>query len=113
LINSTGVGTAGRVAQVPNSFKEECLTDSHVLTLRTSKIDSLYLGYVIKSMQSKIELMAEGSTGQTELNKSRLLSEILVSFPEGPEQQRKIANFFQIIDEKISMNNRINDYLAA
>lgn len=112
LINSTGVGTAGRVAQVPNSFKEECLTDSHVLTLRTSKIDPLYLGYVIKSMQSKIELMAEGSTGQTELNKSRLLSEILVSFPEGPEQQRKIANFFQIIDEKISMNNRINDYLS-
>ena len=112
LINSTGVGTAGRVAQVPNSFKEECLTDSHVLTLRTSKIDPLYLGYVIKSMQSKIELMAEGSTGQTELNKSRLLSEILVSFPEGPEQQRKIANFFQIIDEKISINNRINDYLS-
>ncbi len=111
LINATGVGSAGRVAQALNAIPAGCTTDSHVLTLRTETIDPLYLGYFVKSQQRAIERMAEGSTGQTELNKARLSSEIIVTYPVDLVQQRAIANMFLAIDEKIDLNNRLNDYL--
>ena len=113
LINATGVGSAGRVAQVIDEPPLGCLTDSHVLTLRADGIDPLYLGYFVKSKQSLIEGMAEGSTGQTEMNKSRLSSEILVTFPDDSRNQRKVAMVLLTIDRKIALNQQTNDYLAA
>ncbi len=78
LINSTGTGTAGRVAQIIN-VPVPTTIDGHMLLLRpTPEVDSIYYGYVIKSYQSKIESLAEGSTGQTEINRQRLQSEIIV-----------------------------------
>lgn len=56
--------------------------------------------------------MAEGSTGQTEMNRTRLQDEIVVTFPENPKTQSLIADFFLSIDRKIEFNNQINDYLA-
>lgn len=114
LINATGVGSAGRVAQVISKPLERCFTDSHVLTLRaSSEIDPFYLGYFLKSKQKQIERFAEGSTGQTEMNKKRLATEIVVSFPENKAAQKAIACFGLIIDELISTKNQVNDYLAA
>ncbi len=113
LINATGVGSAGRIAQVGARAPENCTTDSHVLTLRAQGIDPLYLGYFLKSKQRIIESMAEGSTGQTEMNRERLKSEIMVSFPVKPEAQKAITKILLTFDRKIRLNNRINDYLAA
>lgn len=113
LVNATGVGSAGRVAQVFGEIPAGCLTDSHILTLRAKDIDPVYLGYCIKSKQSVIETMAEGSTGQTEMNKSRLLNEIIITYPKSAEIQKTMASFFRSIDKEIIINNRINDYLAA
>ncbi len=113
LINATGVGSAGRVAQV---FSQEphCITDSHVLTLRgNGTIDPIYLGYSVKLKQPQIEGLAEGSTGQTEMNKQRLLSEVVIPYPKSREIQRYISEFGRSIDKKIEINNRLNDYLAA
>lgn len=111
LINSTGTGTAGRVAQlydVPTSTT----IDGHMILLRpTEEIDSIYYGYAVKAFQTQIETLAEGSTGQTEINRKRLQEEIVISFPKEKETQDRIAHFLLNIDEKIKVNNRINKNL--
>lgn len=67
----------------------------------------------VKSKQKTIELMAEGSTGQTEMNRQRLQSEIIVTFPESKDLQKRIAEYGLAIDKKITVNNQLNDYLLA
>ena len=90
----------------------QCITDGHVITLRAKDINPFYLGYFVKSKQKTIELMAEGSTGQTEMNRQRLQSEIIVTFPESKDLQKRIAEYGLAIDKKITVNNQLNDYLA-
>ena len=111
LINSTGTGTAGRVAQV--EYLENSMTvDGHMIILRNNeKITPIYLGYAIKQKQAMIEELAEGSTGQTEINKTRLLDEILIRFPVCHKEQNMIALILKNLDDKIALNKRINDNL--
>lgn len=111
LINSTGTGTAGRVAQVFN-VPVSTTIDGHMILIRpTDEIDSLYYGYAVKNYQKKIESLAEGSTGQTEINRQRLQNEIVIRFPKKKELQKSIGTFLFQIDEKIKNNNRINNNL--
>lgn len=113
LINSTGAGTAGRVAQIW-SIPTPTTIDGHMILLRpTEEVDPLYYGYAVKENQALIESYAEGSTGQTEINKERLKSETIISFPEDMNLQRIIARTLAAIDEKIEENERINKNLAA
>lgn len=111
LINSTGTGTAGRVAQIFN-IPMPTTVDGHMILLRpTKEIDPLYYGYVIKSYQKKIESLAEGSTGQTEINRHRLQDEIYITFPKDGASQKEIGTFLFQIDEKIKNNSEINNNL--
>ena len=111
LINSTGTGTAGRVAQLYDVPKPTTI-DGHMILLRpTEEIASIYYGYAVKAFQPKIETLAEGSTGQTEINRKRLQEEIVISFPEEKETQERIARFLLNIDEKIKVNGKINKNL--
>ena len=63
--------------------------------------------------QAQIESLAEGSTGQTEINRKRLFDEVLISYPTDIALQRKIARTLAALDEKIEANRAINDNLAA
>lgn len=111
LINSTGTGTAGRVAQLYD-VPTPTTIDGHMILLRsTEEIDSIYYGYAVKAFQSQIETLAEGSTGQTEINRKRLQAEIVISFPKEKETQERIARFLLNIDEKIKVNDKINKNL--
>lgn len=67
LINSTGTGTLGRVAQV--WFEANNMTvDSHVTIVRPKdSILQSYIGFWGLSHESEIEAQHTGSTGQTEL----------------------------------------------
>lgn len=113
LINSTGTGTAGRVAQI-FSVPSPTTIDGHMILLRPSdEIDPLYYGYCIKNYQKKIESLAEGSTGQTEINRQRLQDEIVIRFPNEKELQKTIGMFLFQIDKKIKCNRQVNDNLAA
>ena len=115
LINSTGTGTAGRVAQMME-VAIPTTVDGHMIILRNNeKIDPLYYGYAVKSHQPEIEELAEGSTGQTEINKKRLMDEVIISYPypKDLEEQRKISTFLYEIDQKIELNNEINKNLVA
>jgi type I restriction enzyme S subunit len=82
LVNSTGVGTLGRVAQVLR-LDEPTIVDSHVTVVRTgANLNSAYLGQWFVMKQPDIEAMGEGSTGQTELSRGKLATmPILVPDP--------------------------------
>ena len=113
LINSTGTGTAGRIAQILD-IPEPTTVDGHMIILRpTKEVDILYYGYALKQQQGKIESLAEGSTGQTEINRRRLQDEITIRYPKEKEMQQRIAQFLFEIDEKIKNNSNINSNLAA
>lgn len=113
LINSTGMGTAGRVAQIWH-VPEPTTLDGHMILMRpTQEMDPLYYGYAIKSFQSQIEGFAEGSTGQTEINKRRLQDEIVIRFPASLDEQKAIGRMLKAIDEKIRNNEELNENLAA
>lgn len=112
LVNSTGVGTLGRVSQI-KKVHEPTTVDSHVTIVRGNGeyIDKKYLGYAIKAQQSIIENMAEGSTGQTELSRKRLGDEIVIGFPKNKQEQTAIAHILSTLDDKIEVNNEINKTL--
>ena len=80
LVNSTGVGTLGRVAQVLH-IQESCIIDSHVTLVRPDKkYPWSYLGQLIMTLQPQIEEMGEGSTGQTELSRGKLAN-LVITLP--------------------------------
>ena len=109
LVNSTGTGTLGRVAQVTANIR--ATVDSHVTIVRPSKeVDALFLGYAVKWRKPFIEALAEGSTGQTELSRFRLGDEITIPLPSLVEQQQ-IAGILYAIDCQINTNSKINDNL--
>ena len=72
LVNSTGEGTLGRVGRW--SYQEPIYVDSHVTVVKADSqhISPVLLPYLVFPLQAKIEEMAEGSTGQTELSPSNL-----------------------------------------
>ena len=72
LINSTGDGTLGRVAQV--WFAPKALTvDSHVTIVRPAREELIfYIGLWGISHEKEIESLHTGSTGQTELPRDRV-----------------------------------------
>lgn len=112
LINSTGTGTLGRVS-IYHQIGQQCTVDSHVTIVRSSKdIDATFLGYNLINQQYNIESLATGSTGQTELPRARLASEIEILLPP-LEEQRRIAGILGSLDDKIELNRRINANLEA
>lgn len=112
LVNSTGVGTLGRVAQVMTIF-EPVTVDSHITIVRADpqKVFPRYLGFVLRNYQPEIEALAEGSTGQTELSRTRL-AQLRIALPPSLEQQ-SIAAVLGSLDDKIDLNRRMNETLEA
>lgn len=81
LINSTGVGTLGRVAQIWD-LPEDAIVDSHVTVVRAAAhVDPWFLGMALMERESEIEALGEGTTGQTELNRERLGALMLLTPP--------------------------------
>lgn len=70
LINSTGVGTLGRVAQICTTL-DHCTVDSHVTIARPSaSVNPEYFGYALLARQDVFERLGAGATGQTELSRT-------------------------------------------
>ena len=78
LINSTGTGTLGRVAQA-EKVPPGLTVDSHVTIVRPLSVeDRDYLGLSLFAMQSVFERLGAGSTNQTELARSTVQSQLLI-----------------------------------
>ena len=72
LVNSTGVGTLSRVAQIL-ALDETSIVDSHVTVVRAGeRVTWNFLGLAMMRRQAEIEGLGEGSTGQTELSRGKL-----------------------------------------
>lgn len=114
LINSTGIGTAGRVAFVDKlPDNKRLITDSHILLLRChSYFEAQCLSYLLYSFENKLMSFMTGSSGQSELDKVVLMN-LLLKLIENPSQQQKIAKVLSDIDAKIELNNKINAELEA
>jgi len=81
LVNSTGVGTLGRLSPV-RYLEEVTVVDSHVTVVRAdiSKISKSFLAGLMIQNESYIEASGAGSTGQTELRK-HVLEDIVFTHP--------------------------------
>ena len=112
LINSTGTGTLGRVAQYLDDSNLFVTIDAHITVVRPDslKIDPMFMGYLLKSKQSIIKGMAQGSTGQTELYKDSLIN-LELNYNEDINYQKRTAEFLRNIDDKIQLNTQTNQTL--
>lgn len=108
LINSTGVGTLGRVGQI-FGLDESATADSHLTIVRPDpeKIDPLFLGYVLKAYESEIERLGEGSTGQTELSRAKL-GELEINLISR-DAQKSASAFLYAIDRRLNLLRRISE----
>jgi len=116
LINSTGVGTLGRVAQVLR-LPEPAVVDSHVTIVRPAAQPGWpYFGQALILKQSIFQAMGEGSTGQTELS-GRKISATPLIMPTTPvlaSFNGVVAPFMRIIAEASSESLKLaemRDYL--
>lgn len=70
LINSTGAGTLGRVAQV-RALIENCTVDTHVTIARPiDEESSSYFGQALLNLEPIFSEMGKGATNQLELSRS-------------------------------------------
>ena len=112
LINSTGAGTAGRIAQIED-VPSATTIDGHMILIRSNgKVTQKFLGYALKAHQWEVLQLDEGSTGQTELNRDRLLDEIIINYPVSFDEQNAIVGTLESIDRKLIVNEQLNDNLA-
>ena len=111
LINSTGAGTAGRIAQIED-VPSATTIDGHMTLIRSNgKVTQKFLGYALKAHQWEVLQLDEGSTGQTELNRDRLLDEIMINYPVSFDEQNAIVGTLEPIDRKLIVNEQLNDNL--
>ena len=112
LVNSIGVGTLGRVAQVMH-LPETAVVDSHVTIVRPnpSLITIHYLGYALIEREYEIEDLGEGSTGQTELSRL-ILGNIDVLVPD-PTIQHNFDQAVALLRQQIVTNELQNLLLAS
>jgi type I restriction enzyme S subunit len=97
LVNSTGVGTLGRLAPV-RYLSEPTVVDSHVTVVRanTNQISKSFLAGLMFVNEAYIESSGAGSTGQTELRKE-VIEEIRFVKPN-----LSLSNIYESIAHPIS-----------
>ena len=112
LVNSTGTGTLGRVAQVLETPSEPTSVDTHVTIVRPVK-DCFYpafFGYMLIQIEDELIAAGQGTSGQTELPKKDLEAKFEVSYPTAIEEQKRIVS---ILDEAFEGLDRARENAEA
>ncbi len=93
LVNSTGTGTLGRVAQIREEPPEPTTVDTHVTIVRpkVGMFFNDFFGYMLIKIEEEITSSGEGASGQTELARTALENNFYVSFPESIKEQKRIV----------------------
>ena len=104
LVNSTGTGTLGRVAQVRDTPPEPTTVDSHVTIVRPKpgKFFQDFFGYMLVVIEAAIKEAGEGCGGQTELARSALAERFTVSYPTSLAEQRRIVGILDLAFERLA-----------
>jgi type I restriction enzyme, S subunit len=103
LVNSTGYGTLGRAARWTHNTTKATV-DSHITIVRfdPSLVDPACAGLAALELESQIESLAEGSTGQTELRRD-LLGALELRLPDLPTQHVLGQRIEQFDDSILSL----------
>ena len=91
LINSTGTGTLGRVAQV-RELNFSAFVDTQITIVRPKK-ELFYLdffGWALIYIEKIVQKSGEGASGQTELSR-KVVEKFIISFPNEMKQQQQTA----------------------
>lgn len=87
LVNSTGVGTLGRVAQVLDE-RPNCTVDTHVTIVRPGKqVTTHFYGLSLLAREEYFEQQGVGATGQTELGRGRIAETAFILPPLVVQEQ--------------------------
>ena len=105
LVNSTGVGTLGRVAQYIGD-DNKITVDSHLTIVRPKKniFFDEFFGISMIMAEDIISESGEGTSGQTELSRETL-SKIKIYFPKSLDKQKEISKNINLERETIDRNN--------
>lgn len=112
LVNSTGVGTLGRVAIVKWLEEDVTTVDSHVSIIRINgeQANPYFIAHSLSEKQAEIEQLGEGSTGQTELSRDNLGKLKLLLPPD--HIQKAFEEQIRPQLNKIALNERENNKLT-
>ncbi|MBS6162531.1 MAG: restriction endonuclease subunit S [Clostridiales bacterium] len=104
------VGTIGLVAIVGESLDNANLTENCVKIVATDAIDSKFLYYYLKSPIGQVEI-AKGTVGAVQAKLPiKNIQNIDVWVPQ-KDIQIKIASVLSCLDDKIELNDKINENL--
>ncbi len=109
LVNSTGEGTLGRVAQVKAPLKK-CTVDTHVTIVRPNPgLPIHYCGLAVRAWEPRFSTMGRGATQQTELSPTAIgESEILIPTKSLLDQFEELAApIYQQVTNLVSQNQKM------
>ena len=90
---------------------EVCTNQGFKSIIPNNDVDYMFLYYLLKFKKGEIENMGSGTTFK-EVS-AGAMKNIQVRVPAEKSVQIKIAKILSSLDDKIELNNRINDNLAA
>lgn len=104
LVNSTGVGTLGRVAPIEWLPEARVVVDSHVTVVRADPdaVEPLWLASALLASEEQIVALGEGSTGQTELSRRRLGS-LVVRLPRRQTQVEHACLARAVVEQRAAL----------
>ena len=109
LVNSTGEGTLGRVAQVKTSFPN-CTVDTHVTIVRPKDgVPQHFFGLAVMDWGPRFSNMGKGATNQTELSPATIGgAEIVVPSHALLEQFELFAEpVYQQVTNLVAQNQKL------
>jgi type I restriction enzyme, S subunit len=109
LVNSTGEGTIGRIAQVTFDV-DNCTADSHITIVRPANdVPIYYFGLFLTGLESFLSTMGRGATNQTELARSTI-GEIRILLPLSAlseEFEDIVSPVYQLINRTVLQNKKL------
>lgn len=111
LVNSTGEGTLGRVAQVKVSLVN-CTVDTHVTIVRPNEsVGRHYFGQAVMDWEPRFSTMGKGATNQTELSPAAIGATDILMPPHTLLEQ--FETFAEPLYEQVSNLTGQNQKLRA
>lgn len=107
--NSILFSSRAPIGYIAINKKEVCTNQGFKSIIPNSKVNYMFLYYLLKYNKNKVESLGIGTTFK-EISGS-VMKEIKVDIPETLEEQIKIAIILSKLDEKIELNNNINNNL--
>lgn len=97
------------IGYVAIAANEVCTNQGFKSVIPNEDTDPLFLFYLLKYNKEKIEGMGSGTTFKEVSGNT--MKNIVVSVPADKKEQEKIASVLNVIDDKIELNNAINNNL--